>query len=197
MWFGVTVFPKVFNIRNRTAEGKIASLALWGIYILPLIKKLRDLGLGCHIGNIFVASILFADDIILVSPNRKGAQLMLTTCERSAKENVITFSMDPCLTKSKTKAMWVTGSTKPRVTPVTLRLDRRELPYVDSLTHLRHTLAKDGRMNIDTQIKRMTYISKCKEVKETYSFLHPKEMKKIILMFCSAFYDSNLWDFQS
>ena len=105
----------VFNIKNGTAEEKITSLAFWGIYILPLIKKLSKLGLGCHIGNMFVASIIFADDIILVSPNRKGAQLMLTTCETWAKENGITFSMDPCLTKCKTKVMWVTGTAKPRV----------------------------------------------------------------------------------
>ena len=78
-----------------------------------------------------------------------------------------------------------------------LVLDVRELPYIDSFTHLGHTLAKDCRINIDTQIKRMTYISKCNEVKETYNFLHPKEMQKIILTFCSAFYGSNLWDFKS
>ena len=52
-------------------------------------------------------------------------------------------------------------------------------------------------MNKDIQIKRMTYISKCNEVKETYNFLHPKEMQKIILTFYSAFYGSNLWDFKS
>ena len=104
--------------------------------------------------------------------------------------------MDPCPSKSKTKVMWVTGTAKPRVTPVPLVLDGRELPYADSLIHLRHTLAKDGRMNKDIQIKRMTYISKCNEVKETYNLLHPKEMQKIILTFCSAFYGSNLWDFK-
>ena len=91
--------------KKGTREGKIASPAFWGLYILPLIKKLRDLGLGCHIGNMFVASILFADDIILVSPNRTGAQLMLSMCENWAKENGITFSTDPCQSKSKTKVM--------------------------------------------------------------------------------------------
>ena len=162
-----------------------------------MIKKLRDLGLRCHIGNMFLASIIFDDNIILVSLNRKGAQLMLTTCEIWAKENGITFSMDPCPTKSKTKAMWVTGTAKPRVTPVPLRLDGRELPYIDSLTHLGHIIAKEVNMNIDIQIKRMIYISKFNKVKETYSFLYPKKMQKIILMFYSAFYGSNLWDFES
>ena len=106
-------------------------------------------------------------------------------------------STDPCPSKSKTKAMWVVGSAKPIRTPVPLVLDGRELPYVDSIVHLGHTLAKDGKMNKDSQIKRMTYITKCNEVKETYNFLHPKQMQKVILSFCSAFYGSNLWDFES
>ena len=43
----------------------------------------------------------------------------------------------------------------------------------------------------------MTYIFKYNEVKETYNFLHPKEMQTIILTFCSVSYGSNLWDFES
>ena len=49
---------------------------------------------------------------------------MLTTCETWVKENVITFSMDPCPSKSKAKVMWVTETAKPRVTPVPLVLER-------------------------------------------------------------------------
>ena len=66
-----------------------------------------------------------------------------------------------------------------------------------TLLHLGHTLAKDGKMNKETQIKRMTYITKCNEIKETYKFLHPKELQKVILTFGSAFYGSNLWDLES
>ena len=52
-------------------------------------------------------------------------------------------------------------------------------------------------MNNDIQIKRMTYISKFNEVKETYNFLHPNAMQQIILTFCSVLYGSNFWDFES
>ena len=45
-----------FDIRNGTGEGKVCSPIFWAFYILPLIKSLRKLGLGCHIANIYVAS---------------------------------------------------------------------------------------------------------------------------------------------
>ena len=48
----------VFKVRNSTGKGKIASPTFWGIYILPLITNLKDFGLVCHIGDIYVASII-------------------------------------------------------------------------------------------------------------------------------------------
>ena len=90
--------------------------------------------------------------------------------------------------------MRVVGSHKVKVNPAPLLLDGKELPYVDSLVHLGHTLSKDGRMTADTKNKRMGYIAKFNEVKETYKFLDPKELQEVILTYCSAFYGSNLWD---
>ena len=163
----------------------MASLVFWGMYILPLITKLRKLGIGCHIGNLYVASILFADDITLISANRTGAQLMLSTCEKGANNNGITFSTDLCPVKSKTKVMWVTGTVNPQVIPAPLELNGRELPFVNSLVHLGHTLAMDGKMNKDMLTKGMTCISKCDDVKETFSFLHPRKMQRTILLYYS------------
>ena len=171
----------VFTVRNGTREGKVASLVFWGMYILPLITKSRKLGIGCHIGNLYVASILFADDITLISANRTGAQLMLSTCEKGANNNDITFSTDLCPVKSKTKVMWVTGTVNPQVIPAPLELNGRELPFVNSLVHLGHTLAMDGKMNKDMLTKEMTYISKCDDV-ETFSFLHPRKIQKCCII---------------
>ena len=43
----------------------------------------------------------------------------------------------------------------------------------------------------------MTFIAKFNEVKETYGFLHPRELQRVVLTFCSSFYGSNLWDLGS
>ena len=75
------------------------------MYILPLIQRLRRLGLGCEIASIFVAVVFFADDIILISPNTEAAQLMLNVCGSWAEENGIIFSTDPVPSRSKTKAI--------------------------------------------------------------------------------------------
>ena len=83
------------------------------------MQKLGDHGLGCHIWEVFVACILFAVDIILISPSRGGAQMLLTICDKWAQESGVMFSTDPNPEKSKSKAMWVGGKTK-KVEPVYL-----------------------------------------------------------------------------
>ena len=92
--WGIAV-SDTFEVRNGAAEGNVSSPVFWGLYILPLITRLRKLGLGCHIAWIYMASIFFAGDIILISPNRMAAQLMLNICGSWAKQNGITFSTDP------------------------------------------------------------------------------------------------------
>ena len=110
---------------NGAAEGKVSSPLFWSLYILPLIGKLRKLGLGCRIAEVFVAAVFFADDIILISPNRQAAQLMLNVCQNWSRENGIMFSTDPIPSKSKTKAMRISPH-KTRIDPVPLLLDGKK-----------------------------------------------------------------------
>ena len=112
---------------------------------------MRKLGLGCRIAEVYVAAVFFADDIILISPNREAVQLMLNVCERWSKENGITFSTHPSPSKSKTKAMRISHKTRPD--PAPLLLDGKHLPYVDSLNHLGHILSKNGTMTNDIKKK--------------------------------------------
>ena len=43
-----------------------------------IINKLRSSGYGLHIGSLFVGCILYADDIVLLSPSCFGLQNFLT-----------------------------------------------------------------------------------------------------------------------
>ena len=61
-------------------QGRILSPILFSICIDYLIQRLRQSGYGVHIGSLFVGSILYADDIALVSSSCRGLQRMLDIC---------------------------------------------------------------------------------------------------------------------
>ena len=98
-----------FSISNGTRQGSIASPTLWSIYLDPLLEAFRRLGVGCHVGNIFLGVLAYADDLILLAPNRAAAAQMLGVCEAWAKESNVLFSTDPNPTKSKSKVIFMCG----------------------------------------------------------------------------------------
>ena len=53
---------------NVVVERGVLSPLLFAVYIDGIIDKLEGVGLGCRLGNVFVGCILYADDIVLISP---------------------------------------------------------------------------------------------------------------------------------
>ena len=83
-------------------QGGINSPDFFACYYDGLMQQLRQLRLGCHIDGLFLSSLFFADDIVLLSPTQSGLQRMIEQCEtyccnyglsfNAKKSNVMIFS---------------------------------------------------------------------------------------------------------
>ena len=51
-----------FKLRNGTRQGSMASPALWSVYLDVLIRELRQLGVGCHVGGLYMGVVVYADE---------------------------------------------------------------------------------------------------------------------------------------
>ena len=183
-----------FSIINGTRQGSMISPALWSIYLDLLIKELRDLGVGCHVGGLYMGVVVYADDVLLMAPTRGAMQAMLDKCEQYASDHNILFSTDPDPAKSKTKCIFVCGAQKKLAKPAPLSLCGRELPWVSSATHLGHELSETGTMEQDVKEKRAIFISKSVEIRETFRFASPVEVVQALKVYCGSFYGCMLWD---
>ena len=79
---------------------------LFSVYLDDLLVELRRLQLGCHIGGWWFGALGYADDLILLAPNREVLQSMLAVCERYGVVHNLVFSTDPVLSLSKTKCLY-------------------------------------------------------------------------------------------
>ena len=66
-----------FRVISGTKQGGVISPHFYGVYVNDLIKILRRAGLGCHLIHLFVACIMYADDIALLAPLRSVMQSMI------------------------------------------------------------------------------------------------------------------------
>ena len=53
---------------------------IFNVFMNVFIIELNKLNLGCHVSQMFVGCLLYADDIILLSPTVGGLQAMLDKC---------------------------------------------------------------------------------------------------------------------
>ena len=59
-----------FSLSNGTRQGSVLSPVLFSVYLDDLLKELRRLALGCHIGGFWYGALGYADDLVLLAPNR-------------------------------------------------------------------------------------------------------------------------------
>ena len=76
----------VFSIVNGTRQGSVLSPALFAVYVDGLLQELRALGVGCHIGGVFMGAVGYCDDVLLLAPNRCAIVQMLKVCEKFANK---------------------------------------------------------------------------------------------------------------
>ena len=183
-----------FSISNGTRQGAILSPAFWAVYCDLMIQELRKLGVGAHVGGVFMGVACYADDVVLVAPCHQAMQMMLDVVENFATKYNITFSTDPEPAKSKSKCIHMIGRRHALAKPPPLRLCGRALPWVASATHLGHELHESGTMDHDAVVKRAKFIDDSVEVRTMFSWASPPEILKALKTYCSSFYGCMLWD---
>ena len=62
------------------------------MYIDNLRIKLKHSGYGCHVDNIFMGALSYADDITLLSPSLHSLNRVLEKCSKFADNFDITFN---------------------------------------------------------------------------------------------------------
>ena len=82
-----------FPLDNGVKQGGVLSPILFSMYIDSLLEKLKESGLGCHVGRTFAGAFAYADDIALVSPSLSGLRLMIHICEQYAMEYSIVLTL--------------------------------------------------------------------------------------------------------
>ena len=70
-------FSSWFRVLAGVRQGGILSPEFYCLYVDDLIEELELLNIGCYVKEVFLAALLYADDMALLAPSIKGLQLLL------------------------------------------------------------------------------------------------------------------------
>ena len=81
--------------------------------------------------------------------------------------------------------------------PDPLHLLGEELPWVNSVEHLGHTLQQDCTMDLDAKHKRAAFIDKSSDIRDVFHFAYPEQKLKACQVYVSDVYGFMLYDLAS
>ena len=188
-WCGIK--SNSFKVSNGVRQGAVLSPMLFSLYIDDIFSELAHSGFGCYINNVFYGILGYADDLVLLSPNRYGLQSMLNLAKTLLEKLGLKISVNH-VTPKKSKTKCVGFGIKQDPLPITL--DGINLPWSDSYIHLGHVLSKDGSLSADVDLKRRSFVGKFHEFRQELKNPYPIVFMNLILIYNSHFYGSNLWN---
>ena len=109
-----------------------------------LVLQLRNTGLGCYITDLFVACVLYADDVCLLAPTKKALQLLLNVCNSYANRWCIKYN------EKKTKVMYF-GRSKTFSSGRLLMLNDKPLDFVSQWKYLGITITSGSSFSCSVQ----------------------------------------------
>ena len=180
-----------FSVYNGVKQGAIMSPTLFSVYIDDLFDILRESGLGCYINSYFYGAASYADDIVLLSPSRTGLQHLINIAKEYFDNLDLIISLNiqfPEKSKTKCVAFGMTDD------PTALFIDNNPIPWTDKYIHLGHVFTRDGSCFNDCTSKKHTFIGKFHSLGQLLENKHPKVFMKLISIYMSDFYGSNLWN---
>ena len=181
-----------FNVSCGIRQGAVLSPIFFSIYINELFHVLEKSGFGCYINNIFYGIVGYADDLVLLSPDTEGLQLMFNIAKKFLNDLGLKISVNRNIPeKSKTKCLAFGIKKDP---PFSIKMENFDIPWCNKYKHLGHVLYKDGSLKYDVDLKKRIFIGTFFELKQELNSPDPLVFMNLVMLYISHFYGSNLWD---
>ena len=165
-----------FDVLTGTKQGGVISPRIFNLYMDDLIDRLRKRGIGCHIIDIFIACLFYADDLCLLSPTRSAMQEMLCICQQYCSEFCLTFNV------KKSKILIFGKANTDQISP--LVLNDKPLEFVTQWKYLGVNIVAGSKLSFSA---RPALASFYRAVNSILSVLQkPDEMVLMNLLFSNC-----------
>ena len=176
-----------FHVSNGVRQGGILSPYLFCFYVNNLSSHLNSVNTGCIVGNSCINHLMYADDLVLISPSVSGMDELLKGCEEFAAEHDVLFNASKSVS-----LMYLNSSLKGEKLPP-FYLNGAALPISESTKYLGHILNSNQRDDEDIVRQCRTLCASANTLIRKFYMCSPSIKLKLFNAFCAPLYTSHLW----
>ena len=168
-------------------QGSLLSPILFNVFMDGLSDKLKESGVGLHIGDEWYNNFMYADDVVLVSPSASGLQNLINICEQYARIHDVIYNA------TKTVVMNILPRRYKIEQLPAFHLCERELNYVNEYKYLGHYVTTKLTDDRDIAYRYRDVAVKGNIISRMFVRCSPPVKVKLFKTFCSNIYCNQLW----
>ena len=176
-----------FTISNGVRQGSILSPHLFKIYVDDLSVALNGKQIGCVVNNMIINHLMYADDIVLISPSSIGLIELIETCHKFGSNNDIKFNT------SKSAILPFLPEDKKKFKIPTLYLNNEQIPVVSSFKYLGHILTNKGSDDEDIGRQRKKIYAQGNSILRKFYMCSTEVKVTLFKSYCTSLYTAHLW----
>lgn len=176
-----------YRLECGVRQGGLTSPILFNLYINALIEELSGMHVGCHIDNICVNNISYADDMVLLSASVCGLRKLLATCEAYTQRHGLVYNV----TKSEYIIFESKSGRTLDVPPI--NLNSEPLKRVYTFKYLGHLVASDLKDDVDIERERRALSVRVNMITRRFARCSREVKITLFRAYCTSLYTSSLW----
>ena len=177
-----SVIIRLYNIR----QGGILSPKLYSVYVDDLSEYLVKSQIGCHIDNVCVNHVMYADDICLMAPSPAALQKLINICYDFSIQNNLSFN------STKSFCMVLKSRLYNLVCP-TFYMNTEILDYAANIKYLGFTFSSDKKDDSDMLRQMRVFYTKANRLLRLFHCCSTDVKLALFRSYCACFYCPFLW----
>jgi hypothetical protein len=183
-WAGA--FSDAYVMQCGVRQGGLSSPKLFNIYINGLIEELSSAHVGCHIEDVCINNLSYADDMVLLCPSMGGLIKMIKICERYAETHGLRYNA------SKSELLQFKAGNK-SYKMQTVTLCGTPLKRTEKFKYLGHWVTETMTDDVDIERERRALCVRCNMLARRFARASKQVKLTLFKAFCQTFYTCGLW----